>query len=269
MRRYTARLQVGDGPDANAIRRAIDRELSRATLTYRLGAVAVTAPGVALAEVASDADRDTIARLLGALAARLPLRVETVGWGWLLTGDRPPDATGGLQSTDDPYADATPQPEPSRTYSYGGKPLLRLGAAAAPVALLLFSLYVESNALGVSIWVLAILLYSLLGLRPELAPFRYVSWVHCDRQGIAAKYWWSAAPRRLAWGEVTALDLDLSRMVAVVRSARSSLRLPVDSFTSPSEKGALLKTIQARAGLHFVEVVPFTSATYRRFDAPD
>jgi len=173
MQGYTARLRLGSaGPGPASIRRVIDRELSRATLTYRLGAVAATAPGVVLAEVASDADRAAIARLLGAVAGRLPLAVETVGWGWLVTGDRPPDAAREVQSADDPYAEATLQAEASRTYTYGKKPLLRLGAAAALVALLLLSLSVESNALGVSIWALAFLLYFLLALRPELAPFR-------------------------------------------------------------------------------------------------
>jgi hypothetical protein len=87
MKRYTARIRLLDSQLNTAqIKTAVERELLRAPITFRLGAIAPAEGDIVLVEIASGEKRADLARRLTGLESKYPMQLESVGWGWPVSG---------------------------------------------------------------------------------------------------------------------------------------------------------------------------------------
>lgn len=277
MKRYTARLGLSNGQPEADIKAAVDRELLNAPfpLTFRLGAIARPAPGACLVEIATDADRERLFSLLKHLESKLPVHVEQVGWGWLITDQGPQGvqpASGDLvgRLALDPYASEQPQKEETRIYRYGRRQAL---AFASSIGLALFLIFVALSPLlsssayvfiqehSFAFYVFASIYWvasAFFGI--SLRPWRYASIVRCNLKGIEIKYWFRPQAQRLDWAQI--MQAEVAWDECTVRSPERSLAFLTEENLGLQDKRMLIKTILERASLHLAG-----GGVYKRFDS--
>ncbi len=288
MNNYTLVITTQPGVQPDQVKSAIETLLIRATppVTLRFYGVAQPEEQTILVALASDGKREFIMKTLGNLEDRVPARLERIEWGNQVGGDIPmgpyqtatdrkmAETTAGVfpgfnYLWGDPYAKVEPQQEESRTYRPTRSENLR--SVFAFVFLLSWFLFLAVDLALLSanksflpdsplvmvvmqIW----LLFSLF-VGPPYVPWRLISSVTCDAEGISVKYW-LGKPRRLAWSEIHSVHASLIELVLY------SDQKPVH-FTqrmSLHQDPILVKTILTNADLVYVK--PFV---YKRRNAPD
>jgi hypothetical protein len=273
MKRYTARLRLLDSQlNAAQIKAAVESELLRAPITFKVGAIAPAEGDTVLVEIASDAKRADLARMLKGVESTRRLQLECVGWGWLVTGAIS-KSTPRVPATEyDPYAYAQTQAEDTKEYVCNIRRLVirqaigcvfLLWFVAIPVMFILNML--ERRFLDVVMIVIYMgLLFSGASFNPWTL-LAYASRIRCDQVGIEVKFWLRPSSRRHAWTEIEGLEIGAgaSDHVYTIRSGKGFLRFSTEKL---NEEPTLIKTILERASLHFVEGI-VGRATYRRFDA--
>lgn len=269
MKRYTVRLRISDTPpDATQIKRSVEDALLRQPITFRLGAIAPAEDNIVLVEIASDAKRADLARILKSVESTHGTQVESIHWGWLVTGSagKPGDPDA------DPYASAQAQAEETQEYIGQTKWIaIRQGIGCVfLLALVTYPVLILLHLLERRYWdIVALTIYMALILsgasfnpRTLLA---HVSRIRCDQGGIEIKYWLRPTPRRKAWSEIQVMEtgtLGLPR-VCTLRTSGDSISFSLENL---SERSRLIKTIIERASLHFVENA-FGRIIYKRSDA--
>jgi hypothetical protein len=276
MKRYTARLRLLDNQlNTSQIKAAIESELLRAPITFKVGTVALTEDNVALVEIASGEKRPGLARRLKGLESKYPLQLECVGWGWPVSGTAIKSAAGAPSGEHDPYISALAQMEDAREYAlnirqFATRQIVRLALVAGFVAVLTLS---ALNRLGrASVNCILAVMYPALLFSGALSIFltfpTWASRIRCDQEGIEVKSLLRPYSKRWAWTEIEELDMlwpAASSRTYVIRSKKNSLRVSIEGF---SQEATLIKTILERASLNFVEgSIGAVSYTYKRFDA--
>jgi len=273
MKRYTARLcRLDSQLSAAQIKAAVESRLLRALITFKLGTIAPAEGNIVLVEIASDAERADLARMLKGVESTRRLQLECVGWGWLITGATAKSTPGMPATGYDPYASVQTQAEDIKEYACNIRRLairqavgcfFLLWFVAVPVMFILNML--ERRFLNVAMMVIYMgLLLSGASFNPWTL-LAYASRIRCDQAGIEIKYWLRPSPRRHAWTEIEGLEVGASTLdhVYTIRSGKRALRF---STVKLNEESTLIKTILERASLHFVEGT-VGCATYRHFDA--
>jgi len=270
MRRYTARLRTLAPLGEAQIKAAIEGELLRAPITFKLGAVALTEGNVALVEIASGEKRADLARRLKALESKTSTQLECVGWGWVVSGAAIKSAAEAPSGEHDPYISALAQTENAREYTldarrFVGKQFVRLvsvvGFVAALVLFVLRALDTLSfNCIMLAAWP-AMFFTNALSI---FWTFPWASRVRCDQESIEVKYLLGSSSKRWAWADIKELDMMTlaSNRAHVIRSKKISLKFSIEDF---NEQPTLIKTILDRASLHFV--AGSFVGTYKCFDA--
>jgi hypothetical protein len=260
MKRYTARLRLLDSQlSAAQIKAAIESELLRAPITFKVGAIAPAEDGIVLVEIASDARRTDLVRLLKSIEPAHCLQLESVGWGWLITDTTIQEMTRLPGREYDPYAAVQAQTEDVKEYTYSIRSVL-IEATPGTIywigwMILVGILYRQSLVFAIGLSILGgLLLYVFRVGRFLVSTPR----LRCDQNGIEIKYRLRRSPNRQTWAEIWGLDTPYIRDMCTVRSG-TSLKFPTKGL---NETPTLIKTIVERASLNFVE-----GATYRRFDA--
>jgi hypothetical protein len=272
MKRYTTRLRLLDRQlNAAQIKAAVESELLRAPITFRVGAIAPAEGDTVLVEIASDAKRADLARMLKGVESTRRLQLECVGWGWLITGATAKN-TLGMATEYDPYASVQTQAEDTKEYACNIR-RLAIRQAVGCVFLLWFVAIPVMFILNVleRRFLDAVMIVIYMGLLFSGASFNpwtllaYASRIRCDQVGIEVKFWLRPSPRRHAWTEIEGLEIGAgaSDHVYTIRSGQGFLRFSTEKL---NEEPTLIKTILERASLHFVEGI-VGRATYRRFDA--
>jgi hypothetical protein len=260
MKRYTARLRLLDRQLSTAqIKTAIENGLLRAPITFKVGAIAPAEGDIVLVEIASDAKRADLARILQKVESTHHLQFEYVGWGWLVTDTTIQEMTRLPGREYDPYATAQAQTEDAKEYTYNIRPVL-IEAIPGTVywvgwMILVGILYRQSLVFVIGLPILGGLLLFVFRIGRALisAPR-----LQCDQNGIEIKYRLRRSPRRQTWAEIWGLDTPYISDMCTIQSV-TSLKFPTKGL---NEMPTLIKTIVERASLNFVE-----GATYRRFDA--
>jgi hypothetical protein len=260
MKRYTARLRLLDSQLNTAqIKTAVESELLRAPITFKVGAIAPAEGDIVLVEIASDAKRADLARMLKGIESTRRLQLECVGWGWLITDTTIQEMTRSPGREYDPYAAVQAQTEDVKEYTYNIRSVL-IEAIPGTVywigwMILVGILYRQSLVFVIGESILGGLLLYVFRVGRFLAS---TPRLRCDQNGIEIKYLLRRSPRRQTWAEIWGLDSPYIRDTCTVRSGTSSKF----STKGLNEMPTLIKTIVKRASLNFVE-----GATYRRFDA--
>jgi hypothetical protein len=283
MKRYTARLRLLDSQLNTAqIKAAVETELLRAPITFKVGAVALTEGNVALVEIASGEKRPALARRLKGLESKYPLQLECVGWGWPVSGAAIKSAGEAPSGEHDPCTTMQAQVEDTREYALANtrqfvakqaiKLILLIGFVAIPVLAALGVLNGVS-AMGILNGVNCIMaaMYPALffsGAFSILWTFpTWASCIRCDPTGIEVRYLLRSSPRRWTWAEIEELGMTTLAFnrAHIIRSRKISLKFSIEDF---NEQPTLIKTILERASLNFVEgSIGAVSYTYKRFDA--
>jgi hypothetical protein len=260
MKRYTARLRLLDSQlNAAQIKAAVESELLRAPITFKVGAIAPAEGDTVRVEIASDAKRADLARMLKGVESTRHLQIECVGWGWLITDTTIQEMTRSPGREYDPYAAVQAQTEDVKEYTYSIRSVL-IEAIPGTVywigwMVLVVILYRQSLVFVIGVSILG----GLLSLVFTIGRFLVSTpRLRCDQNGIEIKYRLRRSPNRQTWAEIWGLDTPYIRDTCTVRSGTSS-KFPT---TGLNERPTLIKTIVERASLNFVE-----GAAYRRFDA--
>ncbi len=277
MNRYTLRARVdGEALQWSLVKKAAEQEFLYAgkPITFRWGRAQQT-DGALAVEIATDVDREALLSLVRPLESRFPVQFDSIGWGWPLTDATLPDPSDALaiDRTGDHYAFAVPQQEPVRVYTYGPRQMLRLiewvgfllfAGSVVWVAIfhvVAFPWIEDHDYIFLFVWALYWFLSHFF--QTQLFPLVFVSSIRCDEHGIEIKYW-LRAPRRLSWPEVTELDMSFDQ--GTLRSRTEALSFTIGEPMGLAEDRVLVKTILARAGLHFVGYMGRKGAVHKRFD---
>jgi len=260
MKRYTARLRLLESQlSAAQIKAAIESELLRAPITFKVGAITPAEGDGVLVEIASDAKRADLARILQKVESTRHLQLECVGWGWLVTDTTIQEMTRSPGRDYDPYATAQAQTEDVKEYAYNVRSVL-IEAIPGTIywigwMILVGMYYRQSLVFTIGLSMLGgLLLYIFRVGRFFVSTPR----LRCDQHGLEIKYRLRRSPNHRAWAEIWGLDTPYIGDACTIRSSTSSKF----STKGLNETPTLIKTIVERASLNFVE-----SATYRRFDA--
>ena len=260
MKRYTARLRLLDSQwSAAEIKTIIESELLHAPITFKVGGIAPVEGDIVLVEIASDATRADLARILQKVESTRRLRLESMGWGWLVTDTTIHEMTRLPGREYDPYATAQAQTESAKVYTYNTKPIL-IEAIPGTIywigwMILVGISYRRSLVFTIGLSILGgLLLYAFrVGRFLVSAPH-----LRCDQNGLEIKYRLRRSSHRQTWAEIWGLDTPYVSDMCTLQSSTSSKF----STKGLNEMPTLVKTIVERASLNFVE-----GATYRRFDA--
>jgi len=260
MKRYTARLRLLDSQlSAAQVKTIIESELLRAPITFKVGAIAPAEGDIVLVEIASDAERADLARILQKIESTRRLQLECVGWGWLITDTTIQEMTRLPGREYDPYAAVQAQTEDAKEYTYSIRSVL-IEAIPGTIywtgwMILVGMSYRQSLVFTIGLSTLGgLLLYVFRVGRFLVSTPR----LRCDQNGIEIKYRLRRSPNHQAWAEIWGVDVPYIGDTCTVRSS-TSLKFSTKGL---NEMPTLIKTIVERASLHFIE-----SATYRRFDA--
>ncbi len=265
MNRYTAVLRCQ--PETLVeLRRSIDRELSRGLFTYRLGEMTERAPGEVLLEVATEVKKGEIVRTLEAAGAKLAFEVERVGWGWLLTRERPPEPLEVRADFVDPLLSVEPQLGGATEYRFRVRPLLlylvRIFWILASAGLVLASAVQGKDVL----WVFITAIWVFILFAPH-GSFSRVSSLYLDEDGIEIRYWLPRLLERVRWRDLDGMDLMFPDRACSLRAGPKRRLIALTSLRGDATWLIIARTVVERASLLFVSGVPFGSASYRRFEA--
>ena len=274
---YTARISsLIPELDLEKIKIGTEEVLRRAESkpAFWLGAIARSDAHTLLLEIAAGIRKDGLAELLKSLETKLPIQVEQVGYGWLITGSPEQTTSQVSHLRHDPYAKAMPQNETRRVYVFNRNGLKHF-LSSLSIFLVLATLFIVASPrrtlsddnfipsiISSLIW--GVLFMGMVG--GSVWPWSYTSHVVCDQEGLEIKYWLKRTPSHLSWTQISGLDVLSSQWN--IRGDRRSLRLQASKEYGLSEGPTLAKTIIQRASLHFVES-NMGVVLYKRFDAPE
>jgi hypothetical protein len=279
MYRYTLKVSGPEGKlDERAIKAALDRRLlfGRRPVTFRFGKMRQV-DSTLLIELATELSREALLDLLRPLEGQLGIRLDSVGWGWIVSDVASADAQT-LQAGDpsrDPYASAQPQQVAEQVYTYGVSQALRLAISLPPglflLIIVLFGILLDTPVRDFVrtksyVWFLFWIPLSLVMtvLQFQLSPLVFTSYVRCDLEGIEIKYWFRR-PIRVLWTDVT--ELDTTFELASVRSPERVLKFPAGQGFGSNQTPMVIKTIAGRSSLHYIGFVPARGAVYKCYDA--
>jgi hypothetical protein len=279
MYRYTLKVKPTNGElQGRPVKAAIDRALlfARTPVTFRFGKMAQEDSAM-LVELATDLSRPALAALLRPVEAAASMRVDSIGWGWIVSDAAPGDPRAAMVGdiSHDEYAFAEAQQAADQVYKYSARQPLRLFFSVAVglflILLVLFGIVLDTPLRGWIdshdyIWLLVWLpLYVInTSLQIQLSPVIFVSFIRCDLAGIEIKYWFRR-PVRIAWKEMTELDTTLE--LGTLRSPARSLKIPIGQALGMNQTSTLFKTVLERASLHYIGFVPGKGAVFKCYDA--
>jgi hypothetical protein len=276
MKRFTARFRTQPpAPDPDQMRKAIVEALLRTPMPVAFHIERVDIRGdEARVEIASDATREALQGSLVGVESRLPVRLESLGWGWPVSEASSPEADTGSSHRQDPFRNAIPQAEPEKVYLYSKantvKMVLSCLTYASPLLVIGLILsnspwagFYEQNELTIQfLWVGYITFVAFMGV--YRFPTRWPRWVKVNAQGMAVKHWLQPDVRKVDWKDIETLEMGNGQLV--LRGRGRSMRFFTDGLAGKEALPMLVRTVAERAGLNFVESA-VEKAVYRRFES--
>jgi len=272
MKRYTLIFQLLDPSiTPNQVRDEVDRELLRLhpRITYKLGLVTARADGKMLAEIKLDGKREMIEATLKSEEWKLPIRLVSMGWGWLVSAeDEVQSATGTSIIDVDPLTGIEPL-EGIGEFQLSNRRLwlryisLIIFAFILILLLIVNAIHPDSPILQL-LYIVAFTIW-LFSLNDTPFDIRvYADKIICRQVDLELSYWWRKMPIQMAWEEISRLDY--TDPVCAIYSSQGKRRFLLSERFGCKEKTLVLKIIAKRANLNFVEG-NFRSFIYQRYDA--
>ncbi len=284
MLRYTALLHTSEHPvDLAALKVGVENILLRAysPITYRLGKMVEVRHGLVLIEIATDARKEYLAKLLQGLEDKYPLEVKEVGWGWTVTKPQIPAGPDQIHTgvDVDPFVATAIQSEPIRAYHPSKRQLVWFFARLILSLYLLLCVvvvavsYFMPNPFGdwvsdhfgllwVPIWLVLVMSS---GQSHSFAFWKFPSSVQCDDDGIEITYGLVPRSRRLPWNDIQTLEIGSTE--CVLRSTTQALKFHLSTLYGRQDFPGLVSIIAKHASLHFVGAMR-SAYVYKRFAAP-
>jgi len=272
MKRYTLKFTLQDSTlSSDELREAVEEVLLRLhpRITYKIRQVKAGGSGQMMAEIAVDGKRDLLESAFRAQEWKVPVRLESMGWGWMTNdGSKISTEPGSSLFELDPLAAVRPM-EGNGEFQLNKKPgrlrYMIMIISTMGMVFLLIANGVHSHSLilqiayiiGFSVW-----LFSLNEMPLDVRV--YAEKVIFTNEGLAVKYWLRKQPARLAWEEIWGLEY--TEPVCVVFKSGGKNRVLLSERFGCKEQKVVLKTIVERAGLYFVEG-NFRNLLYRRYDS--
>ncbi len=264
MKRYTVCLRPLDRSlTPEKIKSTVERDIlhGRAAF-YRLGKANQIAPDKVLLEIASKLKPAEVLQYFQEREESLAVRVEQIQWGWSITDSDKP-VTGMVI---DPYATAQPQSAENASYTYSRWQPIRyviqivVNIAILMVVLLIiftpFREYLISDGHVSSLsWVLLYFIWGYSFFGGRFIPISYIAHIRCAPDYLEIKYGFWRKPKRLAWSEISRLELHLlysSLGQAVVHAQSTALKF-TGTIEHIAQEVTLVKTVIDRAALVFAE----------------
>ena len=272
MKRYTLKFQPIDSSfSPDDLRNDVEKVLLRLhpRITYKLGQVFQGVDGKLLAEIAMDGKRELLEEELKSNVWKLPMRFESLGWGWMVENE---DATLLASATSSIDVDPLEGVEPFEGVAEFpiSKWHLRRRYITLMVSTLVMILIFIANAIythsplleGIYLVSFGIFLFS---LNDTPLDFRvYAEKIGIKQQKLEVSYWMLKEPVNLKWDKIWGLDYVIP--VCMVYSEGGKTRFLLSERFGCKEKPIVMKTIVKRANLNFVEG-NFRKVIYRRYDA--
>jgi hypothetical protein len=271
MKRYRLQFRTTEEPaDPGLLRQAVEDVLLRLhpKYSYRMGRIDPRGPSL---EIESEADKKTLAEALRPVERKMPVVLDTVGWGWEEEEGRPlPDAAPGPLDRDrDPLARVEPLAGPAVFLPVNQRVVYRFVLFAVLTLALILSFpirYLMERILILELaWAgfYAVWLYSLKDVPFDLRLL--LEKIDCAADGLELAFRFPKRTVRLPWESIRELETRFSS--CTIRAEGKPVRFLLDRIGGFREKDIILKTILHRASLRFVESNLLRSV-YRRSDAP-
>ncbi len=266
MRRYTLKVQCLQEPVSPADLKPVLEEVLLRTqppLIYRLGTISQPEGGILLAEVASDAKKDFLETRLKVLESKLPVKIETLGWGWI-AGKEPAPASGLAPAT----------------FMVGRKLLLLRYIlllcllSALIVGVVLWGRLDRQGPLTpltfewilLAIYTACLFLWNSVPLNFRLIPKQ----IDCLPDELVVTYQFRKKPIHLKWQDIWGLETRIRVMVITTNQKPVRFFIPYPSnhkSTDALKWDALIQAIAQRADLNNVDA-GIGLVSYKRYEAP-
>jgi hypothetical protein len=272
MKRYTLIFQLlNPSVSPDEVRNEVEQVLLflHPRITYKMGQAIAGADGRILAQITVDGKRELLEAALKAREWKLPVRFESMRWGWLVENE---DATLLVAATSSIEVDPLVGVEPFEGVDEFpvSKLHLRRRYITLMVSTLVMILIFIANAIqphstlleGIYLVCFGIFLFS---LNDTPIDFRvYAEKIGIRQQKLELSYWMLKEPVSLEWEKIWGLDY--VDPVCMVYSAGGKTRFLLSERFGCKEKSIVMKTVVKRANLNFVEG-NFRKLMYRRYDA--
>lgn len=269
MNRYTLKVNVLDGSvTEDNLKVAIEDILLRLhpRITYHLGQTSVSASGNAILEMASDGEKDFLESHLKGIEAKLPVTVEYLGWGWIVSDNVGLPAN---QSSRPPHLAAIEPATGTVSFMLSGKAFV-LGyfweiILTIILIFLLFARIYLKKLLAIDFIYYVVFMLWLLSLYETPLDIRpYAKKIDCDLTELTVTYWFKKEAVQVSWESIWSLEYKRNTWLIHHNKEKPIRFLTRDKFKN---KSILLKTIVQRASLNLVESGIGTSI-YKRYEAP-
>ena len=272
MKRYSLIIQLLDPSiTTDHVRNAVEEVLLHLhpLITYKIGQVTTGADGRMVAEIAVDGKRELLQAALTGKEWRLPIKLESIGWGWMINNeDAAILAAASSTITADPLAGVDPL-EGTGEFRLSKRRLwLRYISLITFTIVMIFLLI--ANALHTdlplleAIYVVGFALW-LFFLNETPFDIRvYAEKIVCGQVGLEVTYWWRKKPIQVEWEKIWGLDY--ADPVCEVCCSEGKRRFLLSERFGCKEKSMVLQTIVKRSSLNFVEG-NFKKVMYRRYGA--
>ncbi len=269
MKRYTLQFQPLDASVTAAdLRGEVDQVLLRLhpRITYKMGEVFQWVDGKWLAMIAADGNRLLIDEVFTNRKWTLPVRFESLNWGWTVENEDVALLAASLTPLDaNPLATVQPldgSPEIRlRSWPTLGRYLSLIFFTLLMIALLIANAIHPSAPLLEGLYIVGFALWMFF-LNETTFDFRvYARSFRLLADGLEVSYWLAHRPRKVAWSSISGMDY--INPLCKVMSQDGTLRFLISERFGCKDRPAVLKTIVSRAGLRYVEG-NFQKLVYRK-----
>jgi hypothetical protein len=271
MKRYMLKFR---SMDSSVTTHALHEELEQLLLrlhpriTYKIKQVSEEKNGILLAEIGLEGNRDLLESALKSRQWNIPIRLESMVWGWGTKYEEDTLTTPTTSGIDiDPLARISPLDRVGEFQS-GRKLWLRYILLVISTLAIIFLLganaYDRDSPMLQGIYIVAFLVW-LIVLNETPFNFKvYAATIICNQEGIKVKYWYRKLPEQIGWEEVQRMEF--TEPVCQIFSENKKIRFLVSEKFGCKEQKLVLKTIVDRASLNYVRG-NFMTMEYRRYDA--
>ena len=272
MKRYTLKFRVLISPvTAVSLKDELERVLLRLhpRITYKIKHVYEDQNGMILAEIAMDEKKQLLEAELMSREWKIPVRLESMGWGWLTKDKEEMSTMPSTSGIDfDPLATISALNGQVEFILSERKLWLRyislLVSTAVMIMLLVVITYHKDLPVLQGIYIIGFLVWLIVLNETPFDVRMYATKITCDQEGIKVKYWYRKLPKQIRWEEVQRMEF--TEPVCQIFSEKKRIRLLVSEKFGCKEQKLVLKTIVDRACLNYVRG-NFMTMEYRRYDA--
>ena len=239
-------------------------------LTFKIGQVIADRDGGMFAQIAIEGKRAILDTALMRKNWKLPVKLESIGWGWLTMDEGENSPEPAISAFDvDPLATVKPAEGQEEFRLNKKRTWLRyvslIGFTIVMILLLIANGIHNDSPLLQWIYIVVFTVW-LFSLNDTPFDFRvYTEKVSCSRESLEIKYWFKRLSFQFQWEDVWEMDYT-EPVCEIFVDGRKSCFLMSERYGCKEQK-VVLRTIVDRAALNYVEGT-IRTMLYRRYEAP-